>query len=301
MHSYPLCAVCALRQALSAARHADADETYQAEVLRQAAAVLAETFDLRLTPAEASTYVLWAAHRALQNDDPFAEAKRHYNEVAMGMLPYLRDRVTRSEDRFETAVRIALAGNVIDLGIQDHFDVEHELETALTRPLAIDHLAALREAVEQTDHVLYLGDNAGEIVFDRVLIEELNRMGKRVTFVVKGAPILNDVTYRDAEAVGMNEVAEVIDTGSGQIGVNLRDCAPAFVERFRQARLIISKGQGNFETLSEEDTPIFFLLKAKCRITAAELGVAYGEIVVLDGRARRKEREALAEHITAKG
>jgi uncharacterized protein with ATP-grasp and redox domains len=131
--------------------------------------------------------------------------------------------------------------------------------------------------LHESPAILYLADNAGETVFDRVLIEHLDRP---VTYVVKAAPIINDATFEDAVAAGIDRIAEIIDNGSNAPGTLLDQCSEAFLESFHQAELIIAKGQANYESLSREPAPIFFLLQAKCRVIARDLGVATGDIIL---------------------
>jgi len=247
-------------------------------------------FRLDFTPAHNSTLALWAAHEALGHDDPFAVQKRLYNRLALRMYPRLKATVVAAQDRLEAAVKIAVAGNVIDLGILGNLsghdvDVEGTVAEVFGQGLAINDLSALRAALQSAHGVLYLGDNAGEIVFDKVLVEEIAATGAEVVFAVKEKPILNDATAEDAQAVGMDDIARVISTGSGEIGVPLAACSAAFRREFAAADLIISKGQGNFESLDDVPAPIFFMLKAKCEVTAAALGVAIGEMVLLRSRA----------------
>jgi uncharacterized protein with ATP-grasp and redox domains len=285
MISRPDCLHCSLKQALSAARAAGADEATQMRTVRAALEAMSG-FDLERTPAHNSTLALWAAHRALQNSDPFLTQKQRYNQLALRLLPRLSALVASADDRLEAAVKVAVAGNVIDLGILGQLsghdvDVQGAISAVFSDGLAIDHLPALRTALSEARTVLYLGDNAGEIVFDRVLVREIADSGIDVVFAVKGQPILNDVTFADAETVGMEQVARVISTGSGEIGVPLESCSDAFRLEFAATDLIISKGQGNFESLDDVEGPIFFMLKAKCEVTAAALGVRYGEMVLL--------------------
>lgn len=281
MKAKPACFHCSLKQALSVARRVTDDQRRQLEVMRKAAEALLNKFSLEIPPAEVSTYAVWTACEALSCSDPFREEKRHYNRLALEMYPRLKGMVEEAEDRLAAAVKVAAAGNIIDLGILDSVDIEGTINEIFSRGFAVDHLDALSQRLAEAKRILYLSDNAGEIVFDKVLVEELRRRSKEVTFAVKEAPIINDVTLEDALAVGMDEVARVVSTGSGQVGTNLSDCSQEFLEEFRAADLIISKGQGNFETLSEVEGPIFFILKAKCREIAAELGVELGETVLM--------------------
>ncbi|HUW12021.1 MAG TPA: ARMT1-like domain-containing protein [Anaerolineae bacterium] len=290
MRSQPDCLHCSIKQCLSAARAAGIlDEDRQLEVVRAAVSAL-EGFDLNSTPAHNSTQALWAAHYEMGVDDPFAAQKKQYNELALRMYPRLKDLVGQSSDRLGAAVKVAVAGNVVDLGILDQIsghevDVEGAVGEVFRSGLAVDDLDHLREELQNARRILYLGDNSGEIVFDRVLVEEILGEGREVVFSVKSRPILNDATLDDARAVGMDTIARIIDTGSGEIGVPLHRCSDLFRSEFAAADLIISKGQGNFESLDDVPAPIFFMLKAKCEVTAAALGVRLGEMVLMRSRA----------------
>jgi len=177
-------------------------------------------------------------------------------------------------------VRLAIAGNIIDLGAKSGLTEDEARQTAATaleQPL-IGALAELREAVSRARRILYLCDNAGEIVFDRVLIGQLPRGA--VTVAVRGHAVINDATREDAEAAGLSELAEVIDNGSAMPGTVLADCSPEFRRRFAEADLVIAKGQGNCESLHAERAPLFCLFRVKCAIVATHCGHPVGSHVV---------------------
>ncbi|NCA72336.1 MAG: DUF89 family protein [Sphingobacteriia bacterium] len=276
MHTNLDCYPCFLRQALSAARRAAATPELQR-------GILLETLErLRALPPEATPPMMADdIHRLVrtrtENPDPYREAKAEATREALALLPVLREHVGRAADPLDIAVRIAIAGNIIDLGAAETYDLDETLARVLAEPLAIDGLEALRHALGSAKAVLYLADNAGETVFDRVLIEHLDRP---VTYVVKGGPIINDATREDALAAGIDRIAVIIDNGSQAPGTVLEHCAESFLERFAEAELIIAKGQANYETLSTVSAPVFFLLQAKCAVIAADLGVAPGALVV---------------------
>jgi uncharacterized protein with ATP-grasp and redox domains len=194
------------------------------------------------------------------------------------MYPEMKARVRVAEDPLKEALRIAVAGNFIDFGTTEQVDLKAGLEKILDQDFAIDHYGELRDSLERSERVLMLGDNAGETVFDRVLIEEL---GKPVRYVVRAAPMINDATREDAVMAGIEGVAEIVSSGCVAPGTIRRFCSPEFWQELRETPLIISKGQGNFEGLSDEALPIFFLLKAKCRAVAREVGVPQGSILLL--------------------
>jgi len=189
----------------------------------------------------------------------------------------------REDDCLEGGVRIAIAGNVIDFGIYENIDLDRSLAESFDLPLSTIDYRNFSEAIAKSRRILYLCDNAGEIVFDRVLIETLLERGKDVTAVVKGSPVINDATLEDADAAGLMECgAAVIDNGNDGIGTLLEACSPRFMDAFRSAELIISKGQANYETLVQSrDARIHFLFKVKCPVVARVLGREDGDIVLL--------------------
>ena len=192
-----------------------------------------------------------------------------------------------SEDRLMTAVRLAIAGNVIDFGTDSSFDLTEELETILSQDFAVNHFKKFCEVLKQARNILYLADNAGETVFDRLLIEE---MDKPVIYLVREKPIINDATREDALLSGLDKVSEITSSGCDTPGTILKFCSDEFLETYRSANLIISKGQGNYEALSDEERPLFFLLKVKCQVVARDLGVKNGSIILAEaGRLRLKQ------------
>ena len=152
------------------------------------------------------------------------------------------------------------------------------IDSALSVPLVGDGLNAFRNAIDQARQILYLGDNAGEIVFDRLLVEILPR--EKVTYVVKAHPIINDATIEDAKMAGITDLVEVIDNGDDTPGTVVENCSSEFQKRFEEADMIISKGQGNYETLNLVPKNIFFLLMAKCPVIAREIECKQGSLVI---------------------
>jgi len=219
--------------------------------------------------------------RVAGDRDPFKAIKRRQNEFALELLPRVRERVESAEDPFEAAVRMAIAGNIIDLGAKtslDEGEVLDAVDTALHDPIDGDP-AGLQARAEQAASILYLADNAGEIVFDRLLVERLPL--ERVTVAVRGAPAINDALMADAETAGLTDIVRVITNGSDAPGTVLADCSNEFRVAFEAADLVISKGQGNYETLSHStDRQVFYLLKAKCPVIATDIGCQVGAMVV---------------------
>jgi hypothetical protein len=191
----------------------------------------------------------------------------------------------QAPDRLEGGVRVAIAGNVIDFGIYEKIDLDRSLSESFRLPLSAIDYRNFAQAVANARRILYLCDNAGEIVFDHVLIETLRDRGKDVTAVVKGSPVINDATLEDAAAAGLAECAAVIDNGNDGIGTLLEACSQRFMDAYRSADLIISKGQANYETLVQtKDARIFFLFKVKCPVVARVLSRENGDIVLMGNK-----------------
>jgi len=284
METYLDCIPCFLRQALEAGRMATDDERMVAGIIKQ---VLHETagFSLDLTPPHMGQRIHRIIRQVTGHPDPYREIKDRQNRLGADWYPLLKEKAEQAPDPRDFALRLAVAGNVIDLGPpgnrpdQPPEAMERE---ALSRPLAIDHRAAFWQAVERAGRILYLANNAGEIFLDRLLVEYLPR--DRITVAVRGGPAINDVTLEDLNGTGFGEVAEVIENGSDAPGTILEDCSEAFWERYHAADVIISKGQGNYETLSRAGRHIFFLLRVKCPVLARDMGCEVGEPVVKELR-----------------
>lgn len=269
------CIPCFMRQALEASRFVTDDLEIHEAVLRD---LLREAADLDLS--ECPPAVGQKIHRRLRqitgNPDPYREAKERFNRLALEMLSELATEVRAAADPLFHALRMAIAGNVIDLGIagsNNEEAIRKAIHNTLNEPFFGD-VEDFQASVRKAHRILYLTDNAGEIVFDRLLIEQLPR--ERVTVAVRGAPVLNDATKEDAEIAGLHDLAEVIDNGSDAPGTILGDCSDFFRQRLSKADLIIAKGQGNYETLSDTEANIFFLLKAKCPVIASNIGLPVG-------------------------
>lgn len=279
MKTYLDCYPCFLRQALEAARMAGADERQQKAVLDRVLDVLGQ-IEPSSTPPEIGDQVHRIVRQEVSNSDPYRAAKEASTRQALALYPRLKSLLAEANDPLEVGVRLSIAGNIIDLAAFGEYDLWGTVERVLAQPFAINDGVALREALSGAGQVLYLADNAGETVFDRVLIEALD---VPVIYAVKGGPILNDATRDDALAAGVDRVAEVTSTGSDAPGTILDRCSEEFRRLYDEAELIIAKGQANYETLSEESTKVFFLLQTKCPVIARDVGVPVGSIVLKQG------------------
>jgi uncharacterized protein with ATP-grasp and redox domains len=280
MRTYFDCVPCFVRQVLDSMRMITNDEQLHEKVLREALKMASE-MDLGQSPPAMAQKI----HRFIRDitgvDDPYLEVKSRFNTLALRMYPELKQRIEASIDPMGTAVRLAIAGNIIDFGVDSSVDqirVEETIAASMTDALAAESLELFKDVVSQAQDILYLGDNAGEIVFDRLLIEQLP--SEKITFVVKGGPILNDTVMEDAQIVGLADIVDVIDNGSDAPGTILDGCSEMFCRRFNRSDLVIAKGQGNYETLSDVDKKIFFLVRPKCDVLARHLGCEIGSLVL---------------------
>ncbi len=276
MRTYLDCYPCFLRQALSAARRVGADEAQQHAIMGQTLTLL-QTLPPGKTPPEIGYAVHRIVRERMAHDDPYRALKDHSTRAALALYPRLKALVAESANPLETAVRVSIAGNIIDFALSDELaDLWATVERVLTAPFAVDDLAALRAALDTADRVLYLADNAGETVFDRVLIEALLLP---VTYCVKGGPTLNDATREDALAAGLETCADLMDNGSDAPGTILSLCSEEFRQMYAAAPLIIVKGQANYETLSTAGPRVFCLLQVKCAVIGRDLGAPVGSVV----------------------
>jgi len=249
-----------------------------------------ENIDYDLSPAANSDIAYIVFREVTGIKDPYYDLKRKYNSLALDIYPELEKVVDSAEDRLYTAAEVAVAGNVIDFGIDikkaDTLDLNKIIKDLLKMQLPVDGYNKFKESLKNSTNILYITDNAGEIVFDKIFIKELVRLNKKTVLTVKSYPIINDATLEDAVEAKLDNLARVIETGNGCIGINMDDSSDTFLEEFKKADLIIAKGHGNFETLDEIDANIFFLLKAKCEKVAGDLGVRYLDVVFTESKAR---------------
>ena len=275
------CIPCFIRQALDAARFLELSDEVTSTLLRRTLG-LAQELDWSLPPPVIGRDIHRAIREITGNPDPYQKQKVADTKKALELLPAIRRLIEASDDPFLSAVKFSIAGNAIDLGAMTAVDadVHKSFEGALDEPIDRAAVDRLREAIAGATSILFLADNSGELVFDRPLLERIGR--NKVTVAVRGAPVINDATVRDAERSGITERFRVIPNGSDTPGTWLEDCSPAFVEAYDGADLVIAKGQGNYEALNDQTRKIVFLFLVKCRIVADGLGVPAGTYAVCE-------------------
>jgi uncharacterized protein with ATP-grasp and redox domains len=283
MKTYLDCLPCLMSQALRAARAATDDEEIQRQVINAVAAMIPK-FSLGLKPPEIAQQGYRLIRQITGNDDPFHQAKVEANHAALALWPQMKQLVEQSADQLFMACRLAILANSIDFGPNfEHGGIEAIIDEAATGsiPISVNNYDQFWSSLKNSRSLLYLGDNAGEIVFDRLLIEEIHRIKEIEThFVVRERPVINDATMDDALAVNMDRVARVVSNGSDAPATILKQCSAKIQQLFRSVDIIIAKGQGNYESLEGEPGNIFFLLRAKCPLVAEILGVRVGDCVL---------------------
>jgi len=294
MKTYLDCIPCFFRQALEGSRIIKATPRQQKQIIDGFARRI-PGISLKASPPEIARAGYGLLKTACGISDPYRSIKQKSNRCALRMLGKLRAKVARSKNRILTAVELAIAGNIIDFGVKNNLDVKTELKKILAeenraiRRRSLFHYAEFEKALRKARTILYLADNAGEVVFDRVLAEEITKSlpHTRLYYAVKEKPIINDALKEDAIICGINKVTRVISNGSDAPGTILRLCSGEFKRIYRSADMVISKGQGNFESLSQEKRPIFFLFMVKCPVVARETSCAMGNIVLLHNGTRQ--------------
>ncbi len=276
MKLYLDCIPCFMQQALRAGRMATSDEK-KIKLILDKTGEMVSTISMHATPAEIGMKVYRIVSEVTGVRDPYKHIKQQHISETKAIYPELEKIVADSVDKLLTAIRIAIAGNVIDLGVKKSFNIVKDVKYILKQEFAVFDYNAFKSHLQKAESILFIGDNAGESVFDKILIKELR---KPVKYAVRSIPIINDVTMEDAIASGLDEVAELFDSGCKSPGIILNQSTPEFLEIFNSSDLVISKGQGNFEGLSDCNRQVFFLLKTKCPIISKHLGVEDGSIIL---------------------
>lgn len=295
MNTYIDCIPCFFRQMIEGARIIGIKPKKQKQIVDKFARIIQKA-SLSSSPTEIISRGYHLLTKASPNGDPYKEIKQKSNRLALSLFDEITKRVTHSQDRLLTAVELAIAGNIIDFGVKNNLNVKAELKRILAEESksvynkSIFYYPAFKQELKKAKSVLYLADNAGEVVFDRILIEEINRMypQKNIYYAVKEKPVINDALLQDTKISGIDKIVSVISNGTAVPGTVLPLCSKGFQRIYKSADMIISKGQGNFESLSQEKRPIFFLFMVKCPVVAKETGCKIGDTVLFYNQNKRK-------------
>ena len=271
------CIPCTIQSCLRLMDEGCVEESLKEDMLRQALQFLA-TADWHQSPPSLARDLHAQLRLSAADADPYREIKHRSNQAMLEYASKLKIQLAQAEDPFTMAVRLAVAGNVIDFGARHLFDPASSIQRVLKADLAVDDSKQLGADLAAALSVLYIGDNAGEIVLDSLFLETLAHPA--MTFVVRGGPVINDITIADAELAGIPDMAKVITTGDDAPGVILERTSPEFRAAFNDADVVIAKGQGNLEGLLDGPRDVYFLLTVKCERIAQHLEVPVGGFVV---------------------
>ncbi|PKN15190.1 MAG: hypothetical protein CVU67_01810 [Deltaproteobacteria bacterium HGW-Deltaproteobacteria-24] len=279
------CVSCIVGQIDKAIVHLNLDEqkakSIQEEVLKKS-----QSFSFDQTPPSVAREVYEYLAQQSNCTDPLERLKQESIQNALEYVPFIEKKIRQEEDKLFTAIKAAVAGNVIDFGAKEQFHLEDEINKVFHTNFAIDHYAKLAKQIENKKSILILADNAGENVFDKILIKIIKRLypSKEITYATRGKPIINDITTKEALQIGIDKFAKVISTGVDTPGLELSRANTTFRNIFEKAELIISKGMGNFECLETlKDKRIFFVFKVKCNVVATAIGKDVGDIILKQG------------------
>ena len=287
------CLPCVVSQAVKTADLVGIKE--KSSLMRRVFTRLSQADFERITTPELFGDIFMLIKEEIGDPDPYRAKRAYYNNMFLRRLPALRAEIDRTENPFLESIRLAIIGNIIDFGPAHNWlleDIEARVDELKRQPLHTSDSAALKEAILGAKTLLYLGDNCGEICFDRLLIERIKALNPacRVFFAVRGEPVVNDSVEEDAYAVGMDAVATIVSNGDHSMGTVLPKTSPAFQEIYREADVVIAKGQANYECLSEADGNVYFLLMTKCHVIADDVGVPVGSMVCMSNERRKSMR-----------
>ncbi|HID79423.1 MAG TPA: DUF89 family protein [Aquificales bacterium] len=273
MRVYPECIPCLIRQGLNAAEKLKLPEEKLFQIAQSGLKYLTQFNEFHFSPAYYAYHIQREVKRLTGEEDPFKEIKKISNRKALEILNNLNLEEILKEEPLRGALKLSAIGNILDFAILSEEEAFGKILQLLKKEFTVDDYESFKKDLKNSQRILILGDNAGEIVFDKVLVKVLKELGKEVVFVVKGKPILNDATLKEAKEVSMTQLCKVIDNGNDRVGTELSVASEEFLKEWEKADLVISKGQANFESLSSfREKTIYFLLTAKCNPVAREVG-----------------------------
>ncbi|WP_457607872.1 damage-control phosphatase ARMT1 family protein [Nitratifractor sp.] len=283
MQMRPDCLVCLYEQMLRTGRAMGCDDPCAAEILHESATMIAG-LAMEQTPPEAAALLYPRISELTGDSDPYAAKKRESTVHAREILPWVEERVSEAASPLDAALRAAVAGNVIDFATQVSFDLREEVEKIFEAPFAIDHKEAFLGRLSGARSLVLIGDNVGEHLFDRLLLDRIRTEypDMEISYFVRGAPIINDVTLEDAREAGIDAVARIVDSGVDTPGFLYGRASEEARRIYDAADLILAKGMGNFECMDTLNDPrLFFLFKVKCRVVAGRIGREVGDLICL--------------------
>jgi len=275
------CYLCIFSQALKISKIMKLDEEKTSEILRGVGKILSK-YNLNVTPPEIAKEVYEFISEVSKVKDPYLNEKKEAINEALQFKKILQKRIEKSKNPLFDACRVAISGNVIDLGVNHEYDLQKEIKNIFELNFKYNDFDKFQSELNNAKSIVYLADNAGENVFDEILIKILKNYTEKIYYFVRGKPIINDVTKDDLAGLEIEKLAEIIDTGVSTPGFNLKFANEISKKLFYEADMVISKGMGNFECLYNEcKRSIFYLFKVKCEVVAREVEANVGEYVFL--------------------
>ena len=281
MNIKPDCLSCLLNQSLRVTKHLNLDEQTSKEMMQVASASIANYAEVSPPVAASDLYPKLGA--VIDNDDVYKELKELSTKEAMKLLPKIKKEVMNVSD----ALKSAVAGNVIDFATPNHFDLTEEFARVFDTDFAIDDESLFFEKLEEATSFMIIGDNVGEHVFDKLLLETMKKSypNLKLYYAVRGKPIINDVTLEEAKEVGMDKICNVVDSGVDTPGLAYEHASKEFMELYNSMDLIVAKGMGNYECLEGvKDARIFHLFKVKCDVVSNDVGAELGSLIFMQNR-----------------
>ncbi|MDF2885582.1 MAG: hypothetical protein K0R54_6158 [Clostridiaceae bacterium] len=286
MKMHDKCLPCVINQVIKVANITGVEN--KEELLKEVFAYLSK-MDFEITTPEIIGEIFGMVKKYTNNPDPYKETRNYYNNLFLKLIPEFEKKIEQAGNSFELAVQYAIVGNIIDFNpihntlLEDIFDCFEKMDKL---EFAIDDSKILIEDILNSKELLYLGDNCGEICMDKILLKKIKELnpGVKIFFGVRGKPVVNDSIAEDAYFVGIDEYAEVIDNGDGSLGTVLTRTSPKFKEIYKNADVVIAKGQANYECLSEEKKNIYFLLMTKCDVIANDIGVPEKKMICMKNK-----------------
>ena len=284
MNIKPDCLVCLYNQALKTTKILELDDEKSAEILLKVASLLSN-YSLNYTPPQIAKDTYALIEKLTNNPDPLEEVKKESINKAKSFKPFLYDVINKSEDKLLSALKIAVAGNVIDFGAKEQIDLGHILDEIFHTNFAIDNYDNLKKELSTAKSVVILGDNAGENIFDVILADILKQLYDiEIYYFVRGKPIINDVTIKEATSSDMVKFAKITDTVVPTPGFDLKYANDISKDIFENVDVVISKGMGNFESLyNVAKRKVFYLFVVKCNVVANAIQANIKDIILFEG------------------
>jgi uncharacterized protein with ATP-grasp and redox domains len=271
------CIPCIINNYIKLIQNGSFSEEIKEENLRRFLAFISKA-DYKQSPPVLGREIHRMIRKMLKNNDPYSDIKQKYNRMILKMYSEFENMIKKSCDPFDTALKLAIAGNVIDFGCQHQLGIMNTVQKVLNADIKNKIVTKLKNDLRRAGQILYIGDNCGEIVFDKLFIQTINHPD--IYFAVRGGAVINDVTKADAEIVGMDEYARIITTGDDSPGAVWETCSGEFQTLFKQSDVVIAKGQGNLEGLIDVKHNIYFLFVVKCNLIASRVGANIGEFII---------------------